>query len=73
MFASEFMEECPFAVLTHAAIRVTLTDELDEVFHSVRSRQYEQNVAFSDIAFTVADGVRSGHSTGNGGKSQYFC
>lgn len=51
----KFVKKCPFAVLTQAAIRATMSDELDAVFHSQRSQQYEREVAFSDIAMAVAD------------------
>jgi hypothetical protein len=50
-----FVKSCPFAVLTQAAIRATIGDELDKVFHSERSQQYEGEVLFSDVALTVAD------------------
>lgn len=51
----KFMKTCPFAVLTQAAIRATMGNELDEVFHSERSQQYEGEALFSDVALTVAD------------------
>lgn len=50
-----FVKTCPFAVLTQAAIRATIGDDLDEVFHNERSRQYEGEVLFSDVALAVAD------------------
>ena len=51
----KFMKTCPFAVMTQAAIRATMGHELDEVFHSERSQQYEAEALFSDVALTVAD------------------
>jgi hypothetical protein len=53
----KFVDKCPFAVLTQMAIRGVLRDDLDEVFHARRSRQYEQDLLFSDMAFAVADVV----------------
>lgn len=51
----KFAKTCPFAVLTQAAIRATMVGELDDVFHSERSQQYEGEVLFSDVALAVAD------------------
>ena len=56
----KFVKKCPFAVLTQFAIRGLLRDELDGIFHEHRSRQYEREQLFSDVALAVAD-VALGH------------
>jgi hypothetical protein len=48
-----YSEQCPFAVLTQIAIRGLLGD-LNDVFEANRTRQYEREAEFADIAFAVA-------------------
>lgn len=51
----KFSKKCPFAVLTQVAIRATMADELDDVFHAERSRQYESEMVFSSLALAVVE------------------
>lgn len=53
----QFLNKCPFAVLTQAAIRGVIADEFDEIFEQHRSQQYEDTLTFSAMATAVADVV----------------
>lgn len=49
-----FVCETPLAVMAQLVIRRLIGEKLDEVFEENRSRQYHRELAFSDLASTVA-------------------
>lgn len=53
----KFLQKCPFAVLTQAAMRGVIADEFDDLFEEHRSQQYEKTLTFSAMATAVADVV----------------
>ncbi|WP_436716843.1 transposase [Roseiconus lacunae] len=49
-----FVGDTPFAVMAQIVIRRLIGKELDAIFEESRSRQYHRQLAFSDLASTVA-------------------
>lgn len=52
-----FSRAAPFAVMTRMVAGAFLEEHADELFHSHRALQYEQEVTFSAVALAVADVV----------------
>lgn len=52
-----FLAKCPFAVLTQAAMRSVIANDLDEIFEENRQQQYEYTLTFSAMAMAVTDVV----------------
>lgn len=54
---NKYVDMCPFAVLTQAAIRGVMANELDQLFEEHRTQQYERMLSFSAMTTAVADVV----------------
>lgn len=54
---NSFLTKCPFAVLTQAAMRVVIAEELEQIFKEHRRQQYERTLSFSAMSTAVADVV----------------
>ena len=52
-----YVDICPFAVLTQAAIRGVMANEFDRLFEEHRTQQYERMLSFSAMTTAVADVV----------------
>lgn len=52
-----FLNKCPVAVLTQAATRAVIAEELDKIFEDHRSQQYEKTLTFSAVTAAVSDVV----------------
>lgn len=50
-----FIEKYPLAVMTRSIVESVLDDQLDEVFHKHRSRQYDDTIKFSTVAMSMAE------------------
>lgn len=54
---NKYVDICPFAVLTQAAIRGVMANEFDQLFEEHRTQQYERMLSFSAMTTAVADVV----------------
>ena len=52
-----FLNKCPVAVLTQAATRAVIAEELDKVLEDHRSQQYEKTLTFQAVSAAVSDVV----------------
>lgn len=50
-----FIEKHPLAVMTRGIVERLTGEELDEVFHQNRSRQYDETIRFSTIALAMGE------------------